>query len=190
VVGDVLGKGPEAAALTALCRHTLRAGALEGHDPAGMLALLNRALRAYSERNETVVFATVALALLERRPEGSVAARLYSGGHPPALLRRLEQTTAIEARGTLVGITEDLELEAAEVTLGHRDTLLLYTDGAIESRTVSHSLGEEGLAALLSGLPDLPAGELVARLDAALLAREDGQPRDDIAMLALQPRAI
>jgi PAS domain S-box-containing protein len=187
VVGDVRGKGAEAAALTALCRHTLRAAALEGHDPAGMLRLLSRALRAYGERNDTAAFATVALALMESGPGGTVVVRLYSGGHPPPLLRRSGGTSAVELRGTLVGITDDLELDTLEIGLTERDTLLLYTDGAIESRRVSDSLGEEGLAALLDALPDVPPRELVTRLEAAILAREGGEPRDDIAMLALRP---
>jgi PAS domain S-box-containing protein len=188
VVGDVLGKGPEAAAVTALCRHTLRAGALEGHDPLGMLELLNRALRAYGERNEVLVFATVALALLERRADGTVTARVYAGGHPPPLVRRPGGTTPIEARGTLVGVFDDPRFAVVETPVSECDTLLLYTDGAIESRVVSTSLGEEGLVALLDELPDLRPRELVAAVEAAVLAREGGEPRDDIAMVALRPR--
>lgn len=186
VVGDVRGKGPEAAAVTALCRHTLRAGALEGHDAVAMLRLLNRALRAYGERNEVIAFATVALALMEQRPDGTVSARLYSCGHPPPLLRRTGGTTAVELRGTLLGITDDLGVDCAAVTMTDADTLLLYTDGAIEARPVSASLGEQGLAALLDDLADVPPRELVARIEAAILARQGEEPRDDIAMVALR----
>ena len=85
VVGDVSGKGAEAAAVTALARYTLRAAALEDAPPSGALQRLNTAMLY----DDTSQFATVVMAYLSSGPDGSIDLRLALAGHPaPAVVRR------------------------------------------------------------------------------------------------------
>jgi len=182
VVGDVCGKGPEAAALTALARYTIRAAALQTPDPTEVLRQLNEAIRSQTadERFCTVVMATY-------DPSTSTA-RIVSGGHPPALILRADGTVETgTASGTLLGLFETVTLEAADVHLSPGDALVLYTDGVTEARAPDGSiLGEQNLGVLLAGCAGLDAGSIAARLERAAIDMQGGRPRDDIAVLVLK----
>ncbi|MFE5521674.1 PP2C family protein-serine/threonine phosphatase [Streptomyces virginiae] len=136
-LGDVCGKGPQAAAVTSLTRYTLRAAALHDPDPVSALSTLNRVLHErYSSgdpRYCTAIFGT-----LEPDPvTGQVAVHLASGGHPPALVLRADGTADFlpTPGGLLVGILPTAPFTPATITLAPGDTLLLYTDGLTEART-------------------------------------------------------
>ncbi|KOV26983.1 histidine kinase, partial [Streptomyces sp. XY413] len=105
-LGDVCGKGPQAAAVTSLTRYTLRAAALHDPDPVSVLTTLNRVLHErYSSgdpRYCTAIFGT-----LEPDPvTGQVTVHLASGGPPPALVLRADGTADFlpTPGGLLVGI--------------------------------------------------------------------------------------
>ena len=183
VMGDVCGKGPDAAAITALARYTLRAAAMRERLPSRSLSLLNEALlRQRDDRR----FCTVAYAYLEMVDEGARVG-LASGGHPLPLLVRPDATVEpIGQPGTLLGIVPDPRLEDCAVSLSPGDALVFYTDGVIESRGADGSLDEESLAELLSGCAGRGADAIAATVEEAALQSHAGARRDDIAVLVLR----
>ncbi|HVL95789.1 MAG TPA: SpoIIE family protein phosphatase [Solirubrobacteraceae bacterium] len=187
ILGDVSGKGPEAAALTALTRHTLRAGALRESSPKANLRLLNEALLA--SRDELMSrFATVIYARVCRDPGGAGAVVTVStGGHlPPLVVRANGELEAVDLRGTLLGAVEDVELDDLDVQLAPGDLMLLYTDGVTEVRPREPRYGERLLKRVLLEHADANAQELVRAVEDAAVAAQEGEPRDDIALIAIR----
>ena len=189
VMGDVCGKGPDAAAVTALARYTLRAAAMRERLPSRSLHILNEALlRQRHDRR----FCTVAYAYLEKSEDGARVA-CASGGHPLPLLVRVDGTVEpVGAPGTLLGVLPDPRFEDRSVTLGPGDALVLYTDGVIEARSsdgVDGMLDEAGLARLLTACAGLGADAIATRVEEAAFAASGGTPRDDIAVLVLRVAA-
>ena len=188
VVGDVCGKGPGAARLTALCRNTIRALALEDEPPrlSGVLSALNRAIvRADGDPGQ---FCTVAMAMLWRQPDGLMNVEIVSGGHPPVLIRRTGGTVeAIERLGGLVGIDEGAEFASEQRMLAEGDMLVLYTDGVIDARSAGNVFGEDGLRDVVGGA-DTPDA-IVEHVDAAVMASSRGTPSDDVALVVVQVSA-
>jgi PAS domain S-box-containing protein len=183
VMGDVCGKGPDAAAVTALARYTLRAAAMRERLPSRSLRLLNEALlRQRDDRR----FCTVAYAYLEAR-DGGVRVGVASGGHPlPILLRADGTVEAVGEPGTLLGVLPDPNLEDRSLALSPGDALVFYTDGVIEGRGADARLDEEGLQRLLAECAGAGADAIAARVEGAAFAGKDGPPRDDIAVLVLR----
>jgi serine phosphatase RsbU (regulator of sigma subunit) len=183
VVGDVCGKGAQAASLTALVRYTIRAAAVATRRPADILAHLNEVMLRHAEDHEPR-FATVAYVRLRLASEGATAT-VACAGHPPPLLRRADATvTSIDAPGTLVGALADVAFTQKTVRLRRGDTLLLYTDGITEART-HNGMFEDDLVATLAASPAGHADALLDHLDATLLAHATDTARDDIATLAI-----
>jgi hypothetical protein len=187
VICDVCGKGPEAASVTALARHTLRAAAAFEHRPSRVLSLLHRALR---DQRGDGRFCTVAYAHLEVVPRG-VRMTLACGGHPLPLVVRADGTVEpVGELGTLLGADLDTEPELNEVTveLGEGDALVLYTDGVTEVRRSRREVfGHADLAGLLSTCAGLPPDAVAERIEQAVLTAAENRPRDDIAILVLGP---
>src|SRR4051794_9887912 len=181
VVGDVCGKGPQAAAVTALARYTLRAHAVAGLRPSYLLARLNDALL----RQRAPGFVTVALARLEFN-DGGARVELTTAGHPLPVLFAGGTATAIGDVGTPLGIVERPELPEISVQLAPGDLLAFYTDGVSEAAAPRLILTEVELAALVAERSAEGPGAVVAHLEARALANAGGNPRDDIACLAVQ----
>jgi serine phosphatase RsbU (regulator of sigma subunit)/PAS domain-containing protein len=187
VIGDVSGKGAEAAAVTALARHTVRTASLQPASPAQLLETLNAALLAQRAGNE---FCTVCVARLARGDAGRATLRLALGGHPPAFVLRADgRVEAHGEPGTLIGVFPDPRLSETDVELGPGDVVLLYTDGVTEAGPVGHEIGEDGLAVLLGELAGYDPEAIVAAVEHAAVAAQDGNPRDDIALVALRLEA-
>ena len=185
-VGDVTGKGAEAAALTSLTRHTLRAGALRGASAADNLALLNAALWSHGDTQGR--FASVVYVRVCPRGEGT-ALTLASGGHPPPLLLRADGTVEeVETRGTLVGALPGSAFEEQTLDLAPGDLLLLYTDGVTEVRRSDGDFGERALRDVLAAQRGAPAEQVVAAVEASAVELQGGVPRDDIAIVAIRAR--
>ncbi|MFD9302953.1 SpoIIE family protein phosphatase [Streptomyces sp. NPDC060048] len=188
-LGDVCGKGPQAAAVTSLTRYTLRAAALHDPDPVAALSTLNKILHerysAGDPRYCTAVFGT-----LEPHPDtGQVTVRLASGGHPPALVLRADGTADFlpTPGGLLVGILPDAPFTSAATVLTPGDTLLLYTDGLTEARTGESRTdlyGDEALRDFTAGHAGGPPDALMEALTGLLDDFGDGLD-DDTALLAL-----
>jgi PAS domain S-box-containing protein len=183
VMGDVCGKGPDAAAVTALARYTLRAAAMRERLPSRSLRVLNEALlRQRDDRR----FCTVAYAYLETNDEGARIG-FASGGHPlPMLLHPDGTVEPVGAPGTLLGVLPDPDLEDRSFTLARGDALVLYTDGVIEGRGPDGMIDEESLAKLLTTCAGAGADAIAARVEDAAVSAQGGRPRDDIAVLVLR----
>ncbi|WP_436535776.1 PP2C family protein-serine/threonine phosphatase [Actinoplanes sp. HUAS TT8] len=183
-LGDVRGKGVEAAAVTAAARYTLRAAAVYDSEPIAVLRNLNTVLfqdyAASGHRHCTVVFG-----VLERQGDGYTAT-VASGGHPPPLVVRSDGSAAYHTTdgGTLVGILAEPRLAARTISLAMGDTLVLYSDGLTEARTrTGGRYGDEALLEFAQGLGPTSAPAVVEAL-AGLLAMFTVVD-DDIALIAL-----
>jgi PAS domain S-box-containing protein len=186
VVGDVSGKGAEAAAVTALARYTLRAAALEDAPPSGALQRLNTAMLY----DDTSQFATVVMAYISSGPDGSIDLRLALAGHPaPAVVRRDGSVEMVGRYGTMAGLHPDIAVHDVDVRLEAGDVLLLYTDGVTEAGPRRTPFAEAGLVSVLSGMGGHTPQAVVDAVERAVVAAQPGDPRDDIALLAICPSA-
>ncbi|MFC4851980.1 PP2C family protein-serine/threonine phosphatase [Actinophytocola glycyrrhizae] len=189
ILGDVCGKGLEAAALTGKVRTTVRALLPMADDHQRVLHLLNNALlTAGSTRFVTLVLASAV------RDGATVRLRLTAAGHPPPLVVRVNgDVEEVDTRGKLVGVLPTMRSTTATVTLAAGDTCLLYTDGITEVRggpLGKEMFGEERLRAALAECGGLPAEATAERVQ--MLAMQWAGPRqhDDMAVLAISaPRS-
>ncbi|MGO9488320.1 MAG: PP2C family protein-serine/threonine phosphatase [Solirubrobacteraceae bacterium] len=185
VVGDVCGKGAEAAVLTAFLRHTTVAYALDGSGgPASVLARVNRAMLDQDFEGR---FATAILAQLSFANNG-VRLTIAAAGHPPALVSRAGGSCEeLGAGGTLLGIFPDASINEAATMLQVGDSLALFTDGLAEAHAPALMLSSKEMIEALKRTPQESAQETIA----ALLGLVDlsRSPRDDIAILAVRVRA-
>lgn len=183
VIGDVCGKGPRAAGVTALTRHTLRAGALSGLRPGAMLDTLHRALLRQPSGADLCTVCLVEM----RRAGAAMRLTVALAGHlPPLLLGCDGRTRQVGEPGTLLGVFSPVEVTETELELRPGETLLLYTDGVPEAGRAERQLGERGLLELLGRNAELPLGELLACVERAAHERAGGRLRDDIALLAVR----
>jgi PAS domain S-box-containing protein len=186
-VGDVCGKGPEAAAVTGLARHAIRTAALLGRAPAEVLGLLNDAVLGEYDGS---TFATVAFGVIEPRSDTGARLRLACGGHLlPLLVPVFGDVRSVGRLGTLVGVFADFELEETVLELQAGDVLLLYTDGLSEGLGDGRlESGEGRLSDLLDRCRGGSADEVAARIEAAVIEAGSAAGRDDVAFLVLRVR--
>ena len=178
MLGDVAGKGVEAAAMTALVRHGARFLSRAEPGPAAILARLDEALR---ERP--------ALSLCS-----AICARLHgdqlvisSAGHPPVLIvRRDGRIREIAGGGPLLGAWEGHDWPQRTVSVGPDETVLLYTDGVTDTRGASERFGQERLRGLLVEHASRAPADLLAELESALQQFQRGPQNDDTAAIALR----
>jgi sigma-B regulation protein RsbU (phosphoserine phosphatase) len=184
-VGDVCGKGVDAAVVTAAARYAIRAAAVGHPRPRDVLARLNEALL----RHESDRFCTVALMRLRSSDGGATwTASVASGGHPPPLLARAGHGPVPLGRpGSLVGVFDDARFHDTDIALRRGDALVLYTDGVTEGRRDREFFGDDRLdTAVASRAPD--AAALTGGILDEVLAFQSGSPRDDIVIVAIGVR--
>jgi serine phosphatase RsbU (regulator of sigma subunit) len=183
VVGDVCGKGPEAAAVTAMVRYTLRAEAAHEPHPGELLGLLNDAMIA---QRSDLTFCTLVCVRVERAAD-KLMVTVAAGGHPMPLIIRTGGRTEPrpDPGGPLVGVWSDVEFFEHHYRLGPGDVLVAYTDGLPEAHAPERILTPEGLAALASDCAPQPLGAFLRALESAALGSSIEPVRDDIATLAL-----
>jgi PAS domain S-box-containing protein len=192
VIGDVCGKGPRAAAVTALARYTLRTAAMSGQNPVEMLTTLHRALMRGPDPAE---MCTVCLVTLEHERERSPLTVTLAGHPPPLLIKSDGEIEQVGAIGTLLGAVDPLKISEADAVLQDGETLLLYTDGVIDAGAAGSLLGERGLRELCAEAGELRLAQLLHRIERTALQHSEGRLRDDLALLgvrltpALQPAA-
>jgi PAS domain S-box-containing protein len=183
-IGDVCGKGPRAAGVTALARHTMRTAAMLGQTPVGILQTLHRAL---SGQPVGADLCTVCLVTVECTTTGPVQLTVTLAGHPQPLLIGVDgDAELIGEPGTLLGVLDPIEVHEASAELKHGETLLLYTDGLPESGHAGAQLGERRLMEVCAQAPRLSLDGLLAEIERTALAHADGTLRDDIALMALR----
>jgi sigma-B regulation protein RsbU (phosphoserine phosphatase) len=186
-LGDVAGKGVDAAVVTGLIRYTLRAAAVFDDDPVQVLhnlnTVINQKLRDARHRFSTVIYGKMT------QCDNGFDVELASGGHPPPLLFYADGSSyyADSMGGQAVGITAEPHFIACRLRLGPGDTLMLYTDGLTEAST---GIGQERYddeGALLRFARANAPTSASAIVDAARLLLEglgDGV-QDDVAVLAM-----
>ncbi|MBZ9593673.1 serine/threonine-protein phosphatase [Streptomyces yangpuensis] len=184
VLGDVCGKGLEAAVMTGKIRNTLHALLPMADDHHRMLSLLNTSLL----NSDNARFATMVLASAAR-DGNTVRLRLTSAGHPaPLILRSDGRVEEAPTKGTLVGALPEIISETARVTLAPGDTCVLYTDGISEARggpMGGAMFGEERLRRALSQCAAMPAEAVVEHVQ-MLTAQWVGTGRhDDMAVVVI-----
>ncbi|MBZ6228756.1 ATP-binding SpoIIE family protein phosphatase [Streptomyces olivaceus] len=207
-VGDVQGKGPEAAVVIGLARPWLRLLAREGYGVPDVLDRLNQLLLDdATEAADAAARALVAaggppvapgdgpqtrfLSLLygELVPfDGGVRCTLASAGHPLPLLLGPDGTVrAVASPQTLLGVVEDATYVSETFELRSGDTLLCVTDGVTERRSGSLQFDDgDGLAAALAGCTGLDAKLVAERIRRLVHEFGPRPPEDDLALLVLQ----
>ncbi len=185
VIGDVCGKGAEAAAVTALARFTVRTAAVRQRSPAAILRWVGDAMLDQEAADGR--FCTIACAQLDLT-QHPARVTVACGGHPlPLLVRAGGAVEPLGFPGTLLGLVPDPELRDRSAELGPGDGLVLYTDGLTEAHAPARVWGPDDLAEAVRAAAAADAGTaaLVERLVAGGL-EGTAAPRDDIAVLALR----
>lgn len=182
-IGDVCGKGPRAAGVTALARHTLRAAAKLGQSPEGMLAMLHEAL---SDQPVGADLCTVCLIVLERMRDHARLTVALAGHPQPLLIDADGSATPLGRTGTLLGVLDPISVHEVHAELHPGETVLLYTDGLPEAGRSGVQLGERGLLELCARAPSLTVGGLLEEIERTAVEHADGALRDDIALMALR----
>ncbi len=183
-IGDVCGKGVDAAALTALARHTVRAAAHAYDSPAAVLEALNRAVLTESRPGQ---FLTAVFARLAPRAGGGFTFTLACGGHPPPVaIDAAGEQRELACEGTLLGVIEEPRITETTIDLLAGDTLLLYTDGLTEAEAPRHTLSPLEVAQLLAAARGETAAQTAAACLSSAIALAGGETRDDIAVLVVQ----
>ena len=185
VIGDVCGRGAEAASITAIARHTLRVVLEDGATPAAALSRLNRTLRTTVTGYERLTTAAV----ITLRVDGlRTDVTVCSAGHPlPILIRSDRPPEEVGVASLLLGVLDEPALVETLVRLDAGDTMLIYTDGVTESRGPAGMLETDGLLSALVDAAGLPAGVLLDSIS-DMLARFRDRGDDDVAMLAMRLR--
>jgi sigma-B regulation protein RsbU (phosphoserine phosphatase) len=186
VIGDVCGKGAEAAAMTALARYTLRAAAIrDGANPCTALSRLNEALL---RQREDLRFVSAVCMFVEPLRGGGASLQVCVAGHLPPLRIGAdgEVNRVIGGHGVVLGVWDQADLQQEQLELAIGEQLVLYTDGVLDADPAKE-LTEEGFAALLSRAPAGRAADTVAHVEREVVAGGPPEARDDIALLVLRP---
>jgi len=191
MIGDVTGHDMQAAARMGQLRAMLRTLAwCQDAPPARLLRELDRANRGLG----LTASGTAVVARLDRTGRGEPGSgddrcRLWwaSAGHPrPVVLRADGHVQELDGRPDLMlGVDPSVVRRDHTDELGPGDTLLLYTDGLVESRTATFAARAADLRAVLAELHGAPTAELPQRLVDRMV---HGQQRDDVAVLAARVR--
>lgn len=197
VVGDVRGKGVDAAVVTGLARHTIRSIALYEARPSVILAHLNQVLLAADADRVAALpgleepawelteprFCTVAMAIVAPRV-GGAGAVVCSGGHPlPLVARAGGKVEAVGRAGSLLGASSEIKLHDVDVELGPGDALVCFTDGIVERHRGREFFEEKGIARVLRAAGCADAATLAARIEEEARNVFAGDPHDDMAVL-------
>jgi serine phosphatase RsbU (regulator of sigma subunit)/anti-sigma regulatory factor (Ser/Thr protein kinase) len=187
-IGDVCGKGMEAASVTGLTRHALRILAREGHDVPDVVARLNSIIL---EEDTAVPFLTLIHGEIVNMP-GHAALSLVCAGHPPPLLLRPAASPRAAATSQrLIGVIDGARFRADTCALWPGDLLLCVTDGVTERRAGSRLLGEgNGLQKLLRDCAGLSAGAVVARIQREVAGYGSDPAADDTALLVFRGTSV
>lgn len=185
-LGDVSGKGLDAAVSTSLVRTTLRIHALDGLPPAEIVARANRMMHRFTEIES---FATLWFGLLHTK---SGALHYISAGHPPALVVHCNGAVReLEYGDAVIGAFEEARYSEHRTRLSSGDRLILYSDGLTEARTPDGEfLGERGLQAVVARHAPVPISELATSIMDDVVAFSEGVLRDDAALLAVEPARL
>ncbi len=183
-LGDVCGKGPEAAMVASLARYTMRTAAMLHETPDAILGDLNAAL--HMENAEPIHMCTAVYGQIDVSAGGAAQIVLAAGGHPAPLIVRADGDVEVtSARGTMLGAVEQPVFETCATSLDPGDAIVLYSDGILDTQIDGVRVDEQRILGLLSGTPQASATDLVARLVHAVRSL-DRPLRDDVAFMVLR----
>jgi PAS domain S-box-containing protein len=185
VIGDVCGTGPQAAAVTAIARHTIRAAATHGQSHQNVMRWVNEAII----NSGAHTFCTAIYATLERRDDSTWTFTTAIGGHPrPILVSPGTRSRVLGTYGTLIGMVPNVEMSIDSYDLTAGDRIILYTDG-VTDLPPPHGLSEDQLLELIDRFVD-------TRHNAEMVASTMGddlealmpivERHDDVALLVLR----
>ena len=179
IIGDVVGKGAEAAVLTSLARHTLAAIIESTGDPVQALRVLNQRLRDRDTDYNNLC--TIGIVLVTSHGRVTV----ISAGHPLPVLRHAHGTSMVGRISPMLGVLDDLEVHTTDVELATGDRLVLYTDGVLDAVGDEDRFGEQRMLAALEALGPDQGVEVAAHLLEAVDAFAAAEQSDDIAIIGL-----
>lgn len=180
VIGDVSGKGLEAATLTSLVKNTIKAYAYQDEDPALVITKTNNVVK---DASAPAVFVTVFFGILDT-VTGHLA--YCSAGHPPAIVKRVSGSTYLLATTSpAIGAFAGVKYTNSDTTLEKGDMLVLYTDGAIEARRGADFFGEERLIELVKGLKPMSTRGLPQLIFNGIIGYTGGKLSDDLALMVV-----
>jgi PAS domain S-box-containing protein len=181
LIGDVAGKGSEAAGVSVAVRHAVRGLTREVDEPEEVLGRVNELLLEGTGLND---FATAMLVRLRQGADGWTLAAA-SAGHPPAVHVRRGGARLLGG-GTVLGALQDAQVQRHDAPFARGDTLVLCTDGWLEAGPPSEHRDPLELARLAEYFASLALEEMTARLRGDAVGRSEGELRDDIVLLALR----
>jgi sigma-B regulation protein RsbU (phosphoserine phosphatase) len=182
-IGDVSGKGLEAAVVTAMAKYVIRAYAAEDAEPAVVLERTNNAIVKYTESE---LFITLVYGVLNTKTRRF---RYGSAGHEPMLVYRARENAVAyeDPHGTAAGLIPDEEYLTRECALEPGDMIVMYTDGLTDARSPQHGfLGHDYLAKMVLELACKPAREFLQELMKRVQDYVGGEFADDIAVLVVR----
>ncbi|HEY0934140.1 MAG TPA: SpoIIE family protein phosphatase [Trebonia sp.] len=183
-IGDVCGKGRDAAAMTAAARHAIRALAHVHDTPDGVLAAANQVL--VDEDYDDDRFVTASLAFLRQQGQ-RVQVRIGSCGHPgPAVVRADGRVEILEGDGLPLGLFDDIWPGRIDLELGPGDVLFCYTDGVTEARGADLTFLEDQLADALAAVAGRSATEVVHAVQELVSSFSAGELKDDVTIVAVR----
>ena len=184
-LGDVCGKGAEAARITSLARYTIRTAAMHDQGPAAILFDLNAAL--LMESAETMQMCTAVYGEVDTSAgPGSATVTLAVAGHPAPLVVRCDgRVETTSAQGTILGAFDDPTFEVCQMQIDPGDAIVLYSDGILDIEADGVRVDEDRIPELLAGASPATAQTLVNRL-AGVLQSPDCHTRDDVAIMVLR----
>jgi PAS domain S-box-containing protein len=183
-LGDVCGRGPEAAVVTGSIRHALRSAALDVRHPGRLLGIANEVL--LRDHSDPQLFSTLLCGIL--RPQSTtVRLALANAGHPPPILVRADGSVEVPHNGdTVVGVFENVEYSSRLLNLHPGDIFVAYTDGITEARRDGELFEEHRVAEVVREARDYPIEEIADRIIAAVRDFAGHEPNDDLALIALR----
>ncbi len=181
-VGDVCGKGLEAATATAMVKYMLRAYIGDGRSAGNCLTLLNRAVAKYIEMEK---FVTLGLAIMNPADE---SVEYSSAGHPPPIIFRRGKAMQLEFEQAVpLGVLSDYRFKTTRLVATPENALLMYTDGLIEARPPGgEPFGEAKVIETLGSYNGYPVQRAVEALIKEAVDYSGGNLRDDMAMVAVK----
>jgi phosphoserine phosphatase RsbU/P len=183
VVGDVSGKGVQAATVTGLVRDVIRILVDDGKPMAEILCRVNRTLVQRAGGR----YCTLAMASVGRRAGGVLEVCLHLAGHDRAVLVRADgKASFVGEGGTALGLLETITSPDVALVLRPGDSLVFYTDGVTERRRGRELFGAARLRDAAAPLAGYSADVMAARLRSTTINFSVEEPRDDIAILVLR----
>ncbi|MEV4535478.1 PP2C family protein-serine/threonine phosphatase [Asanoa sp. NPDC049518] len=188
-LGDVSGKGVDAAVFTGQIRQGIQALRRIESDPARLLTLLNDSVLETTRAHGHGRFATMVLGSTHPTHGGGLSLTLASGGHlPPVVLRSDGTVETLDLRGMLIGVVPDPRIAALTVQLAAGETCVLFSDGVTEARggVRGEQFGAARLVAALEGCQRMPAPAVAERVEQVIGDWLGGRNHDDIAVFAIR----